>query len=143
MRAEYHQTGIRYYTHTQFSSGLEDDGVILGDPLGPRGLGSYLTIDGETNDVGHIALTGAFEVLSGNRYGSTADSAGRAFQFVPVERRPGEHRARVVATWTFGAPGARDVIAAAIGVEHVDHFDFSPSQSRVNALAQLRYEYHP
>ena len=143
VRAEYHQTGIRYYTHTQFASGLEDDGVILGDPLGPRGLGSYLTVDGEANRLGRLALSGAYEVLSGNRYGSTADSAGRAFRFVPVERRPGEHRARILGTWTVGGPGARNAISATVGVEHVDHFDFSPASSRVNALGQLRYEYHP
>ncbi|HWH50089.1 MAG TPA: capsule assembly Wzi family protein [Gemmatimonadaceae bacterium] len=143
VRAEYHQTGIRYYTHTQFSSGVEDDGVILGDPLGPRGLGAYLTVDGETNGLGRVAVSGAYEVSSGNRYGSTADSAGRAFQFVPVERRPGEHRARVLGTWTFGGPGAHDVISATVGIEHVDHFAFSPSRSRVNALTQLRYEYRP
>jgi hypothetical protein len=143
LRAEYHQTGIRYYTHTQFSSGVEDNGVILGDPLGPRGLGAYLTIDGETNGLGRFAVSGAYEVLSGNRYGSSADSAGRAFRFVPVERRPGEHRARVLGTWTLGGPGAHDAISATVGIEHVDHFAFSPSRGRVNTLTQLRYEYRP
>jgi hypothetical protein len=34
-RLEYHQTGIRYYTHTDFSSGVQQQRNLLGDPLGP------------------------------------------------------------------------------------------------------------
>ena len=36
-RAEYHQTGIRFYTHTQFSSGIEQDGIILAIRSATRG----------------------------------------------------------------------------------------------------------
>jgi hypothetical protein len=143
VRAEYHQTGIRYYTHTQFASGIEDNGVILGDPLGPRGLGAYLTVNGETDRLGRVSLAGAYEVRSGNKYGSTADSAGRDFRFVPTERRPGEHRARLLATWTPGRPEARSVVSATVGVERVHDFEFVAGNDRTNALAQLRFQFRP
>ena len=34
VRAEYHQTGIRYYTHLDYP--IASNGLLLGDPLGPR-----------------------------------------------------------------------------------------------------------
>jgi hypothetical protein len=144
VRAEYHQTGIRFYTHTDFSSGVQDNGVILGDPLGPRGLGGYLTLDGESSRFGTLALSGAYEVRSGNRYGSTVtDAHGDGFRFVQVEHHPGEHRARAMTTWTPTSRGSRMTWRATLGVEHVTNFDFVEGRSRTNVLAQLGYEWRP
>jgi hypothetical protein len=144
VRAEYHQTGIRFYTHTDFSSGVQDNGVILGDPLGPRGLGGYLTIDGEASRVGMFALTGAYEVRSGNRYASTvADAHGGGFRFVQIEHHPGEHRARAMATWIPTSRNARVTLQASLGVERVTNFDFVEGRGRTNALAQLGYVWRP
>jgi hypothetical protein len=144
VRAEYHQTGIRYYTHTQFPSGIQENGVILGDPLGPRGLGGYLTIDGESSRVGTMALAGAYEVRSGNRYGAiVGDASDNGFRFVQIEHHPGEHRARATATWTPTPRSARMTIRATLGVEHVTNFAFVDGRNRTNALAQLGYEWRP
>lgn len=140
VRAEYHQTGIRYYTHDQFTSGVQDNGIILGDPLGPRGLGTYVTVDGQSNRLGTVSLTTAYEVRSGNRYGSETDSAGEDFRFVLVQRRPGEHRARAVATWSSGTPAARTSVSLSAGLERVTDFAFVAGNARTNALAQVRFE---
>jgi len=144
VRAEYRQTGIRYYTHTDFSSGVQENGVLLGDPLGPRGLGGYLTVDGESRQFGTMALTGAYEVRSGNRYASTtADSTGAGFRFVQIEHHPGEHRARAMATWTPTSRSSHITMRATVGVEHVSNFAFVDGQSRTNGLAQIAYEWRP
>ena len=60
VRAEYHQTGIRYYTHTDFASGLQSRGIMLGDPLGPRGLGGYVAIETGASGRNQLALSGAY-----------------------------------------------------------------------------------
>ncbi len=144
VRAEYHQTGIRYYTHTDFPSGIQENGIILGDPLGPRGLGGYLTIDAEPSRFGTMALTGAYEVRSGNRYGAiVGDASDNGFQFVQIEHHPGEHRARAMATWTPTSRSTRTTIRATLGVEHVTNFAFVNGRNRTNALAQLGYEWRP
>ena len=144
VRAEYHQTGIRYYTHTDFSSGIQQNGVILGDPLGPRGLGGYLTIDGESNRIGTIALTGAYEVRSGNRYAAlVGDASNNGFRFIQVEHHPGEHRARALMTWTPTSRSSHMMLRATLGVEQVTNFEFVDGRNRTNALAQLGYEWRP
>jgi len=144
VRAEYHQTGIRYYTHTDFSSGVQENGVILGDPLGPRGLGGYLTVDGEMTGLGAVALTGAYEVRSGNRYGSTSGGPNDAgFRFVQVEHHPGEHRARVMTTWTPTSRTSRMALRATLGIEQVHNFAFVEGSGRTNVLAQLEYGWRP
>jgi hypothetical protein len=144
MRAEYHQTGIRYYTHTDFSSGIQENGVVLGDPLGPRGLGGYLTVDGETTGVGAVAVTGAYEVRSGNRYASTSGGPNdTGFRFVQVEHHPGEHRARAMATWTPTSRASRITLRATLGLEQVHNFAFVDGTSRTNVLAQIEYGWRP
>lgn len=144
VRAEYHQTGIRYYTHTDFSSGVQQDGVILGDPLGPRGLGGYLTIDGESVQLGSFAVTGAYEVRSGNRYASTSGGPNDAgFRFVQIEHHPGEHRARAMGTWTPTSRTSSMTLRVTLGVERVSNFAFVDGAARTNALAQLGYEWRP
>jgi hypothetical protein len=144
VRAEYHQTGIRYYTHAQFTSGIAQNGTLLGDPLGPRGLGGYLTIDREEARYGTFALRGAFEVRSGNRYGAASTGPqDRGFHFVLLERHPAEKRVRGVVSWS-GAERARSLsMRAALGVERVHNFNFVGGAHRTNVLAQLGMEWRP
>jgi hypothetical protein len=144
LRAEYHQTGIRYYTHAQFTSGIAQNGTLLGDPLGPRGLGGYLTIDREEQRYGMVSLSGAFEVRSGNRYGAASTGPNdRGFHFVLLERHPGEKRWRGVVSWS-GSERARAVsMRAAVGVERVQNVNFVGGADRMNALAQVGMEWRP
>ena len=144
LRAEYHQTGIRYYTHTDFSSGIQQNAVLIGDPLGPRGVGGYLTLDAELGAVGALAVSGAYEVRSGNRYASTASGPqDSGFRFVQVEHHPGEHRARTLMTWTSPSRRSRSAVSATVGIERISNFAFVDGRDRTNGLAQLRYEWRP
>ncbi len=144
VRAEYHQTGIRYYTHTDFPSGVQQNSVLVGDPLGPRGVGGYLSVDGDLNALGAVTLSGAYEVRSGNRYASSVGGKQDAgFHFVQVEHHPGEHRARALVTWTSPARGSRSALEVTIGLERVSNFLFVSGRDRTNALGQLRYEIRP
>jgi hypothetical protein len=135
IRAEYHQTGIRYYTHTDYP--FESRGLVLGDPLGPRAVGGYLTLDGESVRSGYFALSTAFESRSGNLYGSTVNGPNtEGFHFVQTAHRPAEKRARAVATWAPEASGGRIGLRVSAGGEHVWNFDFITRNDRTNWLAQ-------
>jgi hypothetical protein len=135
VRGEYHQTGIRYYTHTDYP--LSSRGLLLGDPLGPRGVGGYLTLDGESFKAGYFAITAAFESRSGNLYGTAVSGPNtEGFHFVQMLHRPAEKRARAVATWAPEWHGGRIGGRVSTGVEHVSNFDFVSGSNRTNWLAQ-------
>ena len=135
VRAEYHQTGIRYYTHPDYP--IDARGLLLGDPLGPRGNGAYLTIDDDLGPRGRVSLEGAFEVRSGNLYGSTESGPNsEGFRFVQTEHRPGEKRWRALATWA-ARDDARIAPRVAAGIERVTNFDFVAGRSRTNGIAQI------
>ena len=143
VRAEYHQTGIRYYTHTDFASGLQSRGTILGDPLGPRGLGGYLSLETGGQGQSQFALSGAYEVRSGNLYGSAGHGSHSAdFRFVQVEHRPAERRARMLATWTSSRRGSRVATVVSAGVERTTNFGFA-GRDRTSALVRIAYEVWP
>lgn len=142
VRAEYQQTGIRYYTHTQYPFAM--NGTILGDALGPRGLGGYAGAEVETDRFGTIGLTGAYEVRSGNLYGGSSPLPNdRDFHFVLTERRPGEHRTRALVTWLPSGRDARLGWLVRAGVEQVHDFNFVAGDDRTNALAELGFELRP
>ena len=143
VRAEYHQTGIRYYTHTDFASGLQSRGIMLGDPLGPRGLGGYLSLETGAGGRNQLAFAGAYEVRSGNRYASAGQGSHSAdFHFVQVEHHPAERRARLLATWTSSTRGNRMSAVASAGVERTTNFAFAGG-NRTNALVRIGYEVWP
>jgi hypothetical protein len=144
VRAEYHQTGIRYYTHAQFTSGIAQNGTLLGDPLGPRGLGGYITIDYTDPRYGTLALGGAFEARSGNVYGAASTGPeDRGFHFVLFARNPSEKRARALVSWQPMERNRSVTARAALGVERVHNFTFVAGRSRTNVLAQIGVEMRP
>jgi len=141
IRAEYRQTGIRYYTHSDYP--LERRGFILGDPLGPRGLSGTMTLDGDTN-AGYFAVQGAFEVRSGNQYGSATTGPNTAgFHFVLTKQRPAEKRTRVVATWESDRERRRVGMLLSAGVERVTDFDFIAGNDRKNFLLRAAMTVRP
>jgi hypothetical protein len=135
VRAEYHQTGIRYYTHFEYP--ISARGVLLGDPLGPRGNAAYVSMDDDLGSRGRLSLDGAFEVRSGNLYRSEAVGVHAVgFHFVPIAHRPFENRWRALATWN--APdAARIAPRVSVGVERVSNFAFVAGAERTNAIAQI------
>jgi hypothetical protein len=142
VRAEYHQTGIRMYTHDNYP--IASHGLVVGDPLGPRGLGAYLTIDGESVRAHYVAVTTAFEVRSGNTYTSGTTGVGSTgFHFVQTSHRPAEKRGRVSGTWTTPALARGIETRATLGVERVSSYAFVNGSNRTNWLANLAFVYRP
>ena len=143
-RLEYHQTGIRYYTHTDFSSGVQQQGNLLGDPLGPRGLGGYATVDADAGRFGRVQASAAYEVRSGNLYHSVAsDSTLSDFRFEQIAHRPGEHRTRVGTEWRTGRVDSRWSVGFGLGLELVTNADFVADRRRLNGLARVSTEWRP
>lgn len=143
-KLEYHQTGIRYYTHTDFASGIEQQGTILGDPLGPRGLGGYASLDADAGRFGRIMLSGGHEVRSGNLYGSVASAPHLSdFHFVQVLQRPGEHRTRAMVTWRTGQVDSRLSTTLTLGAERVADADFVAGRNRTGAIGRVVAEWRP
>ena len=140
IRAEYRQTGIRYYTHTDYP--IERDRQILGDPLGPRGVSGALTLDGETM-AGYFALQGIFEVRNGNQYGSTTTGPNtEGFHFVLTKQNPAEKRSRVLGTWESDT-GRRLGVLVSAGLERVTDFAFVAGRDRTNALVRTAITVRP
>jgi len=144
VRAEYHQTGIRYYTHPSYP--IEAYHSLIGDPLGPRGIGTYLTLDGETNPRSshdmRFSLTGAFEVRSGNEYSAAAVQPDQSdFHFVQTLRRPAEKRARILGGWSPTPRSSHLTLEVDAGVEDVHTFDFVAGVNRTSAIGQLTLGY--
>jgi hypothetical protein len=144
LRAEYHQTGIRYYTHTQFPSGFATNHTLWGDPLGPRGLGEYFMLDHDAGRVGQIGARAAYEIRSGNLYGaSSSDAHDDGFHFVQISHAPGETRRRFVATWRSMPSASHLTATAAAGYERVTDFGFTSGVNRSNWLGQVGFEWRP
>jgi hypothetical protein len=136
VRAEYHQTGIRFYSHPDYP--IEQNGSLLGDPLGPRGVGGYLTIDGDAGALGRLAVNGAFEARSGDGYGSGATGDHTVgFHFFQVYHGPAEKRSRATVTWNPDLGGGYTSLRIMTGAERVTNFDFVAGMNRMNWLASL------
>jgi hypothetical protein len=134
IRAEYHQTGIRFYEHPDYP--IERDGVLLGDPLGPRGLGGYLTVDTDAGRFGRLAVNAALESRSGNGYGSGASGDHTVgFHFFQVFHRPGENRVRATMSWNPDLSSGYTSLRLTSGAERVTNFGFEAGMNRVNWLA--------
>jgi hypothetical protein len=142
VRVEYHQTGIRYYTHSDYP--LATRALLLGDPLGPRANAGYVTLEGESSSAGSFALTGAIEVRSGNQYGSAVNGANTVgFHFVRTSSHPAEKRARALVTWAPDLSDARLGVHVSAGAERVMNFGFLSGNDRTNWMAQTAITVRP
>jgi hypothetical protein len=142
VEAEYRTTGIRFYTHRPFSSGLTLDERFIGDPLGPRGRGGYLRFTWTGVGGAELKAEAAHEARSGNRYHSeTTGTEDRGFHFVLDEARPTERRWRMTARSTTSAGSGRMVIGA--GLERVENFAHRAGEGRTNLLLSAGFELRP
>jgi hypothetical protein len=142
LRVEYRQTGIRFYTHTDYGVAL--NGNLLGDALGPRGLGAYTTYDASIGLPGRLAISASFEVRSGNTYGAIAtDVDTRDFHFIQLTHRPGEKRTRLTASWDTPLAGSRMELSVMTGAEFVTNDAFVSGRSRTNGFGAVRLELRP
>jgi len=144
VEAEAHHTGLRYYEHMQFPSGLTNRGRIIGDALGPRANAGYLTLGWEPNAVTQLQMKGAYEWRSNDQYDFTTSGPNdEGFGFVKTEVRPKEKRARASVAWTYTpAPFGLRLIAEG-GIESVTNFAFDDGNNRTNFLLRFGFEYRP
>ena len=118
--------------------------VCIGDQLGPRAVGGYLTLDGESARAGYFSLTAAVESRSGNQYGSATNGPNtEGFHFVRTALHPAEKRVRAVATWGPDWRDGRIGARVAIGAERVSNFGFVAGNDRTNWLARTAIVIRP
>ena len=133
MKAEYHETGVRFYEHGQFASGMTTDGIILGDGLGPDGRGGYLAIAIRPNASDRVVVQVAREERSNDLYVIEGN-----FRFTKTIDRPEETRTRLLADWERYWPERNLGVVARVGYEHVTNFDFAEADVRHGALLEIR-----
>lgn len=138
--AEYHVTGLRYYTHGIFQGGFTVDNQFIGNPLGPRGKAAYARLDSDNGRSGWDAEF-AYESRSGHLYGSVATRPNDAdFRFIVIGTKPTERRWRTMAGWR-GSAGQRLTVRARAGAERVENFAHVADAWRTNWLLQTGLEY--
>lgn len=137
--AEYQHTGLRFYQHGQFRSGVTSRGTILGVPLGPRGDGGVARLrwDGGLASDAWLAVAG--ERRSDDQYVTAYGENDSGFRFVRTEDRPEEYRTRLVAGASRRVAGGAARLEAEGGVEHVRAHRFILGESRVGSMARLAF----
>ena len=141
LQGEWHYTGIRFYSSGRFLTGLTNHGRYLGDALGLRGRAAYLSLDGTQSPGTTWSIEGAWESRNGSLYKAVSGVNDVNFHFVDYDRRPSEHRTRLVTSAT------RDVdqhtrVRIEMGIERVGNFAFS-NEGRTNGLVRVTAEWRP
>jgi hypothetical protein len=141
LAAEVQRTGLRYYQHVQFTSGVTFDNRIIGNALGAKAHAAYLRLSWDQGAASSIALDCAYEWRSNDHYRTEwIDSVENRWRFVKVETRPRETRARVMVTWSSELTPTRPRVLAELGYERVGNFAFVRGEGRHNVLARLGLE---
>jgi hypothetical protein len=134
--AEFHHTGLRYYEHTVFNSGISFNRTLIGDPLGPQGDGAYLRFRRDAGTRSTWQVDAAIERRGADSYATDPV----VFRFVLVQSHPAEWRHRIAANWTI-APTAQQAVSLQLGAERVRDASFVRGAHRVNALAGVQWSW--
>jgi hypothetical protein len=139
--AEYHVTGLRYYTHGWFRGGYTVDNLIIGDQLGPRGKGGYGTLDVDRGSHSWTVSL-AHEIRNGDKYGATSTTPDDSdFRFVKLEQHPVERRWRIMPVLKLGGPMSAWTVDIGGGGERVENFDHTAGTWRTNWMTQVAIHY--
>lgn len=145
MTGEFHHTGLRYYKHNPFTTGIAFNRTLLGDPLGNQGNAGYLRLEWNAGGASALSLNGAIERRGGDIYTALVDGVPpneTNFRFARLQARPQEWRHRVTATWTY-RPDARWRAFVDAGYERATHYEFVQDASRNSFVASARIELLP
>jgi hypothetical protein len=138
--AEYHHTGVRFYEHKPFTSGLTFNRTLMGDPLGNEADGAYLRLSWDRGGAGSLRVDGAIERRYGNLLDTrTSNPHEDAFHFITLVGYPPEWRRRIVSTWSYRATNDRRY-SVQLGYERVRDFEFVAGASRNNVLGSFSVE---
>ena len=142
---EFHHTGLRFYEHQPYTSGIAFNRTLIGDPLGPQGNAGYLRLTRDDGGTSAFSLDGAIERRGGNVIGTAVQGVSpheTDFHFVVLETKPMEWRHRVMGTWEY-CPVAKWRASVQAGYERVHNFDFVYAANRNNFLASATLELLP
>lgn len=136
LRTEFHHTGLRFYQHHQFRSGVTYERGLIGSALGPRGKALYIEAGRTTGNGNWLALRAAIESRGNDQYVIVGDPPDYAnFGFELRERRPTELRDRVTLSFRRSPRAAPSlVVRGEVGFERVRNFDFIAGRNRRNGL---------
>lgn len=133
---EYHHTGLRFYKHGVFHSGMTFDRTLFGDPLGNQGDGGYVRLDWDRGGPYRLSLDAAIERRDGDSYQTVSDGPNEDnFRFQMLQSVPAEWRYRLNAAWHLRRTDYS--ISLRAGVERVREFGFTRGWSRNNFLLGL------
>jgi hypothetical protein len=133
---EFHHTGLRFYKHGVFLSGMTFNGTLFGDPLGNQGNGTYLRMNWDRGGSRTFATTLALERRTGDEYYSVSEGPNEDnFHFERLRAFPAEWRSRVDATYGFRWRRTDYSIRGAY--ERVRDFAFTSGERRNNFLVGL------
>jgi hypothetical protein len=129
---EYHRTGLRFYKHGVFLSGMTFNGTLFGDPLGNQGDGGYMRLGWDRGGTRRLGLDVALERRDGDSYRALSDGPDEDnFRFQMYQSVPAEWRSRVIGSYRFGPAGE---FAITGGFERVRDFAFVRGDNRNNYL---------
>ena len=131
-RLEYHHTGVRFYRHGTFTSGLTLNQFILGDNLGSVAHGLYISSNWDVNRQNLLTFNAAFESRSGDVWG-----VAPPFTFVVVQDNPSENRYRGSVQWLHRFKAWPMFFRAQMGYERVQNFGFIAGNGRNNFLGEF------
>ena len=136
---EFHHTGLRFYKHGVFLSGMSFNGTLFGDPLGNQADAGYVRLEWDRGGSRRIALNLALERRDGDEYTALADGPDEDnFRFQMLRSVPAEWRSRIDVTyrarmkdvdWSFRG-----------GFERLRDYAFTPGSSRNNFLISVGYD---
>lgn len=142
---EFHHTGLRYYQHSPFTSGIAFNRVLLGDPLGKQADGGYWRLMWDAGGASTMTLDAAIERRGGDVYsGGATGTLGHEtnFHFTKLEAKPNEFRHRAGLTWMYRAPKVwRGSLEGAY--ERATNYDFVGGVSRNGFLMTASVEFLP
>jgi hypothetical protein len=143
--AEYRHTGIRFYKHGMFKSGLTFNRTLIGDPLGNQGDGGYLRLTWDATRTTRWTLNAALERRGGDEYDARVDGSGANqtnFRFVLVTAKPAERRKRIALSFDH-RPGLGIRHSIEAGAESVGNAAFVQNAHRVNGFVRTAFEWSP
>jgi hypothetical protein len=139
---EYQRTGLRFYQHGEFRSGVTREHRFLGNPLGPNGQSFAGRVRHESTSGTSLAFAVVHERRSGDIYEPTGGDAEQTLRFTKTRSFPEELRLRAtISAGSYVRGGIVRAVAEA-GAERVDNLAFEQGRSRTNWVARAGLEAH-
>jgi hypothetical protein len=139
---EFHHTGLRYYKHSPFESGITFNRTLLGDPLGNQADGWYWRTLWDAGGATSVTFDAALERRAGDEYTATVDGEPpheTNFRFVKLVNHPDEFRRRAGVTWMY-RPSDRWRATASAAYERALNYAFVDGAARNGFLLSASME---